>query len=75
MQESKLIHDSLPLEKTLFLHNIIILVKYVFNKNKNHYYYNISLEKRSYREHKNNAINTIHKFFKLMFTRITNAIS
>ena len=35
MQESKLIH----MKKTLPLHNVIILIKSVFNKNKNHYYY------------------------------------
>ena len=33
--------DDLPLEKTLTLHNVIL----VFNKNKNHCYYNIFLEK------------------------------
>ena len=40
--------DSLPLEKTLTLHNVIILIKSVFNKNQNHYYYNIFLEKCFY---------------------------
>ena len=35
MQGSELIHDSLPLEKTLTLH-VIILVQSVFNKNQNH---------------------------------------
>ena len=49
MQKSKLIHDdSLPLEKTLTLHNVIILIKSVFNKYQNHYYYNKSLEKCLY---------------------------
>ena len=38
-------YDSLTLEKTLTLHNIIILIKSVFNKNQNQYYYNISLRK------------------------------
>ena len=33
--------DSLPLEKTLTLWNVIIFIKSVFNKDKNHYYYNI----------------------------------
>ena len=42
-------NDSLPLEKTLTLHNVIILIKSVFNKDKNHYYYNIFLEKCSYK--------------------------
>ena len=41
-------YDSLPLEKTLTLHNVIILIKSVFNKNQNHYYYKIFLEKCLY---------------------------
>ena len=40
--------DNLPLEETLNLHNIIIFINLAFNKNKNHYYYNIFLEKCSY---------------------------
>ena len=40
-------YDSLTLEKALTLHNIIILIKSVFNKNQNQYYYNISLRKCS----------------------------
>ena len=40
-------YDSLPLEKTS-LRNIIILIKSIFDKDKNHYYYNIFLEKGSY---------------------------
>ena len=39
-------YDSLPLGKK-WLHNVIILIKSVFNKNKNNYYYNIFLEKAS----------------------------
>ena len=38
-------YDSLPLEKILTLHNVIILVKSVLNKYQNQYYYNIFLEK------------------------------
>ena len=38
-------YDSLPIEKTLTLHNIIILIKSVLNKDQNHYYYSILLEK------------------------------
>ena len=34
-------YDSFPLEKTLTLHNVIILINSVLNKDKNHYYYNI----------------------------------
>ena len=37
--------NSLPLEKTLSFHNVIILMRSVFDKNKNNYYYNIFLEK------------------------------
>ena len=41
-------YDSLPVEKTLTLHNVIILVEPVLNKDKNHYYCKIFLEKCSY---------------------------
>ena len=34
-------YDSLPIEKTLTLHNVIIIIKSVLNKDQNHYYYNI----------------------------------
>ena len=40
--------DSLPLEETLTLHNDIIHIKSVFNKDPNLYYYNTFLEKCSY---------------------------
>ena len=42
------LNDYLPPEKTLTLHNVIILIQSVFNKNQNHYYYNIFFEKFSY---------------------------
>ena len=42
-------YNLLPLEKTLTLHNFIIFTKSVFHKDQNHYYYNIFLEKYSYR--------------------------
>ena len=42
------------MEKILSFHNVIILMKSVVNKNKNEYYYNISLEKGSYK-HKSNT--------------------
>ena len=32
-------YDSLPIEKTLTLHNVIILIKSILNKDKNHYYF------------------------------------
>ena len=46
-------YDSLPLEKTLLFH-VIILIKSVFNKDKNKYYYNIFWEKGSSELSKNN---------------------
>ena len=41
-------YDSLPLEKVLTLHNLIIFIKSVLNKYQNHYCYNILLKKCSY---------------------------
>ena len=41
-------YHSLPLEKTITLHNVIILVKSVWNKDKNNYYYNIFKKKTFY---------------------------
>ena len=35
------LYDSLPIEKILAFHNVIILITLVGNKNKNNYYYNI----------------------------------
>ena len=40
-------YDSLSIEKTLALHNVIIHIKSFLNKDQNHYYYNIFLEKYS----------------------------
>ena len=42
-------YDSLPIEKILTFHNVIILIKPVVNKNQNKNYYNIFLEKRFYK--------------------------
>ena len=42
-------YNFLPQEKTLSLRNVIILVKSVWNKDKNNYYFNIFLEKASYK--------------------------
>ena len=39
--------DDLTLEKILNLHNVVILIKSVFNKN-HYFYYNIFLVKYSY---------------------------
>ena len=49
------LNDFLPLEQTLPLHNIVILIKSVFNKDQNHYYYNIFLENGSYQLLKHNS--------------------
>ena len=38
-------YDSLSIEKMLTLHNVIIHIKSVLTKDKNHYYYKIFLEK------------------------------
>ena len=38
--------DDLSLEKTLTLHNFVILFKSVFLENKNQYYHNVFLEKK-----------------------------
>ena len=48
-------NDSLLLEKRLTLHN----VKSIFNKNENHYYYNMVLEKCSYQLSKINYIKLV----------------
>ena len=40
--------DFLPLEETMFFHNVIILIKSAFNKDKNNYHCNVFLEKASY---------------------------
>ena len=40
--------ESLPIEKIITFHNVIILIKPFFNKYKGNYYYNIFLEKVSY---------------------------
>ena len=42
-------YNSLPLQKILTFHNVIIPIKSVVNKNKRNYY-NIFLEKGSYRD-------------------------
>ena len=43
-------YDSLPTEKILTFHNVIILIKSVVNKNKSEYYNNIFLEKDLYKD-------------------------
>ena len=41
-------YDSVPLEETIAFHNVVILIKSVFDKDKNNYYYDIFLENTSY---------------------------
>ena len=41
-------YDSVPLENTMTFHDVLILIKSVFNKDKNKCYYNIFFEKTSY---------------------------
>ena len=38
----------MPIEKVLTLQNVIILIKSILNEDKNHYYYEILLEKFLY---------------------------
>ena len=41
-------YDSLPLEKAMNFCNVIILIKWVWNEDKNNYYYNMAWAKVSY---------------------------
>ena len=41
-------YNFLPLEKTITFHDVILLIKSVWNKDKNNYYYNIFLENVSF---------------------------
>ena len=43
------LYDYLLLETTLAFYNVIILIKSVFEKDKNNYYYNIFLKRCSYK--------------------------
>ena len=38
------------MEEELTFHNVVILIKSAVNENKNNYYYNMFLEKVSYKE-------------------------
>ena len=46
-------YDTLPIEKIFTLDNVIMHIKWVLNKDQNHYYYNTFLEKCSYQLTKN----------------------
>ena len=43
-------YNSLPIERLLTFHNVVILTKSVVNKNQNEYYYNIFSEKGLYKD-------------------------
>ena len=60
-------YDSLSIEKVLTLHNVIILIKLVLNKDKNHYYYKIFLEKCSYQLPKKLSQIFVHSIIMLRF--------
>ena len=62
-------YDSWPLEKKLALHNVIIHIKSVFNKDQHHYFYNTFLEKCSYQLAKIIATNFFHSIIMLIFVR------
>ena len=55
------LYDSFPKVKTLRLHNVIIHIKSVLNKDQNHYFYNTFLEECSYQLAKK-----ITKFFLII---------
>ena len=44
------LYNSLPIEKMLTFHNVIIIIKSFVNEDKNKYYHNIFLEKGSYKD-------------------------
>ena len=44
------LYSSLPVDKTMTFHNVIILIKSVVSYNKNEYYYNIFLETDLYKD-------------------------
>ena len=53
-------NNSLPIVRILTFNNAIILIKSLSSKNKNNYYYNIVLEKVSYKD----TVNPIQNIFK-----------
>ena len=66
-------YGSLPIEKRLTLHHLVILVKSDLNKDKNRYYHKIFLEKFSYQLAKKNRKHFIHRMIMLRFgkTKVT----
>ena len=51
----------------MILHNVIIHIKSVLNKDKNHYYYEIFLEKCSYQLAKETTTNFVHSIIMMKF--------
>ena len=66
-------YDSLPIEKRLNLYNVIILIKSILNKDKNHYYHKMFLDKYSYQSAKKNHKNSFHSIIILRLgeTKVT----
>ena len=63
-------YDSVPIERRLTLHNVIIQIKSVLNKDKNHYYYKTFLEKCSYQLAKKQSQNFFfHSIIMVRFGR------
>ena len=54
--------NSLPIEKILTFHNVIILIKSVVNKNKSEHYYSMFLEKGSFKDKSNTRYFQINVF-------------
>ena len=55
-------YSSLPIEKILTFHNVIILIKSVVNKNKSEHYYSMFLEKGSFKDKSNTRYFRINVF-------------
>ena len=60
-------YDSLPIEKRLTFHNVTTHIKVVLNKDENHFYYKIFLEKFSYQLAKKYAQSFVHSIIMLKF--------
>ena len=57
-------YNSLPIDKILTFHNVIILIKSVVNMNKTEYYYNIFLEKGLYKDKSDTQYFQIFVYYK-----------
>ena len=56
-------YNSLPLEKTMTFHSVIILIKSFFNKDKNDDHYNLFLEKASHKSPKNKFLHELYMIY------------